>query len=289
MTKQGCIINPQTGRAVKTTTPLGKKLMAQAQQLDDEYKGEKVIKTAAKRAVAQKEAGVKKEAGGVLAAAAKRAIAKKPEPPKPKAAPKPKPAPEPKAEAAAPEPKADAANPTYTQAEINALTKDQIIELIFRTYKLREGLDIVKEGQRIYGVNKKNVMFNAAEIYVMRDPEIDKILKKRKKIAPFNNPGIAKILEKSSVKYAGKNEAAALNPAPIQNRGAAKKSSSSSSSSPEINKSNYSIKEIPPFKGAKKSSSSSSSSTSPPPRRLPPYPKIAMGNEAAAYFGRLGY
>lgn len=94
MTKQGCIINPQTGRAVKTTTALGKKLMAQAQQLDDEYKGEKVIKTAAKRALAQKEAGAKKEAGGVLAAAAKRAIAKKPEPPKP--APKPAPKPEPK-------------------------------------------------------------------------------------------------------------------------------------------------------------------------------------------------
>lgn len=87
MTKQGCIINPQTGRAVKTTTALGKKLMAQAQQLDDEYKGEKVIKTAAKRALAQKEAGDKNKAGGVLAAAAKRAIAKKPEPPKPKEAP----------------------------------------------------------------------------------------------------------------------------------------------------------------------------------------------------------
>ena len=97
MTKQGCIINPQTGRAVKTTTALGKKLMAQAQQLDDEYKGEKVIKTAAKRALAQKEAGDKNKAGGVLAAAAKRAIAKKPEPPKPKAAPKPKSAPKPKA------------------------------------------------------------------------------------------------------------------------------------------------------------------------------------------------
>jgi len=84
MTKQGCIINPATGRAVKTTTPLGKKLMAQAQQLDDEYKGEKVLKTAAKRALAQKEAGAKNKAGGVLAAAAKRAIAKKPEPPKAK-------------------------------------------------------------------------------------------------------------------------------------------------------------------------------------------------------------
>lgn len=83
MTKQGCIINPQTGRAVKTTTALGKKLMGQAQQLDDEYKGEKVIKTAAKRALAQKEAGDKNKAGGVLAAAAKRAMAKKPEPPKP--------------------------------------------------------------------------------------------------------------------------------------------------------------------------------------------------------------
>lgn len=87
MTKQGCIINPATGRAVKTTTPLGKKLMAQAQQLDDEYKGEKVIKTAAKRALAQKEAGDKNKAGGVLAAAAKRAIAKKPEPPKTKESP----------------------------------------------------------------------------------------------------------------------------------------------------------------------------------------------------------
>lgn len=78
MTKEGCIINPATGRAVKTTTPLGKKLMAQAQQLDDEY-----------------------NAGAKLKAAAKRAITKKPEPPKPKAAPKPK------KEAAAPEPKAD--------------------------------------------------------------------------------------------------------------------------------------------------------------------------------------
>lgn len=87
MTKEGCIINPATGRAVKTTTPLGKKLMAQAQQLDDEYKGGKALKTAAKRAVAQKEAGAKKEAGGVLAAAAKRAITKKPEPPKPKPSP----------------------------------------------------------------------------------------------------------------------------------------------------------------------------------------------------------
>lgn len=87
MTKEGCIINPATGRAVKTTTPLGKKLMAQAQQLDDEYKGQKVLKTAAKRALAQKEVAAKNEAGNKLAAAAKRAITKKPEPPKPKAAP----------------------------------------------------------------------------------------------------------------------------------------------------------------------------------------------------------
>lgn len=98
MTKEGCIINPATGRAVKTTTPLGKKLMAQAQQLDDEVKGGKVLKAAAKRAAVQKEAGAKKEAGGKIAAAAKRAVVKKPEPPKPKAAPKPKATPKPKSD-----------------------------------------------------------------------------------------------------------------------------------------------------------------------------------------------
>lgn len=87
MTKEGCIINPATGRAVKTTTPLGKKLMAQAQKLDDEYKGGQVLKAAAKRAAVQKEAGAKKEAVGKIAAAAKRAVVKKPEPPKPKTAP----------------------------------------------------------------------------------------------------------------------------------------------------------------------------------------------------------
>tara|TARA_R100001198_G_C5240725_1_gene218042 strand:+ start:2457 stop:2954 length:498 start_codon:yes stop_codon:yes gene_type:complete len=70
MTKEGCIINPATGRAVKTTTKLGKKLMAQAQQLDDEY-----------------------NAAAKLKAVAKRAVTKKPEPPKPKAQPpKPRPA-----------------------------------------------------------------------------------------------------------------------------------------------------------------------------------------------------
>lgn len=57
--------------------------MAQAQQLDDEVKGGKVLKAAAKRAAVQKEAGAKKEAGGKIAAAAKRAVVKKPEPPKP--------------------------------------------------------------------------------------------------------------------------------------------------------------------------------------------------------------
>jgi len=77
MTKEGCIINPATGRAVKTTTRLGKKLMAQAQQLDDEYKGGKVLKAAAKRAAVQKEAVAKNKAGGVLAAAAKRAAVQK--------------------------------------------------------------------------------------------------------------------------------------------------------------------------------------------------------------------
>jgi len=71
MTKQGCIINPQTGRAVKTTTALGKKLMAQAQQLDDEYNAGAKLKAAAKRAVVKKPEPPK------------RAVVKKPEPPKP--------------------------------------------------------------------------------------------------------------------------------------------------------------------------------------------------------------
>jgi hypothetical protein len=61
MVKPGCIINPQTGRAVRTDGPLGKKLLAQAEQLDKEYDARQVIKKVAKRAVA-----------------------KKPEPPKPK-------------------------------------------------------------------------------------------------------------------------------------------------------------------------------------------------------------
>ena len=61
MVKPGCIINPQTGRAVRTDGPLGKKLLAQAEQLDKEYDARQVIKKVAKRAVV-----------------------KKPEPPKPK-------------------------------------------------------------------------------------------------------------------------------------------------------------------------------------------------------------
>lgn len=61
MVKPGCIINPQTGRAVRTDGALGKKLLAQAEQLDKEYDARQVIKKVAKRAVA-----------------------KKPEPPKPK-------------------------------------------------------------------------------------------------------------------------------------------------------------------------------------------------------------
>jgi hypothetical protein len=54
MVKPGCIINPQTGRAVRTDGPLGKKLLAQAEQLEKEYDAREVIKKVAKRAVAKK-------------------------------------------------------------------------------------------------------------------------------------------------------------------------------------------------------------------------------------------
>lgn len=54
MVKPGCIINPQTGRAVRTDGPIGKKLLAQAEQLDKEYDARQVIKKVAKRAVAKK-------------------------------------------------------------------------------------------------------------------------------------------------------------------------------------------------------------------------------------------
>ena len=274
MTKEGCIINPQTGRAVKTTTKLGKKLMAQAQQLDDEYKGGKVLKAAAKRAAVQKEAAAKNKAGGVLAAAAKRAIAKKPEPPKSAAKPKaakpaakPKAAPKPKEEAGAPEPKAEPTNPSYTPEELNALQKEKIIELIFRTYKLREGrvLDREAQGARLDRASKRQMIYSAVEIYVMRDPAIDAILKKKKNIAPLNDKQIQQQYQKSIQKYAGKNEAAEKKPA-------------------DIIFNQRVIERSPP------PSSSSSSSSSPPARRLPPYPinNVQDGVQAAmAYIGRL--
>lgn len=267
MTKEGCIINPQTGRAVKTTTKLGKKLLAQAQQLEDEYKGGKVLKAAAKRAVVQKEAVAKNKAGGVLAAAAKRAIAKKPEPPKsaakPKAA-KPKAAPKPKEEAGAPEPKAEPTNPSYKPEELNALQKEKIIELIFRTYKLREGrvLDREAQGARLDRASKRQMIYSAVEIYVMRDPAIDAILKKKKNLAPFNDKQIQQQYQQSIQKYAGKNEAAEKKPA-------------------DIIFNQRVIERTPP---------SSSSSSSPPARRLPPYPinNVQDGVQAAmAYIGRL--
>tara|TARA_B110000459_G_C16604319_1_gene492745 strand:+ start:896 stop:2164 length:1269 start_codon:yes stop_codon:yes gene_type:complete len=86
MVKPGCIINPQTGRAVRTDGPLGKKLLAQAEQLDKEYNAREVIKKVAKRVVAKKpdppkqKENVKKPVDGarVLQAAVKRKLAKFP-------------------------------------------------------------------------------------------------------------------------------------------------------------------------------------------------------------------
>ena len=88
MVKPGCIINPQTGRAVRTDGPLGKKLLAQAEQLDKEYDAREVIKKVAKRVVAKKpdppkpkqKENVKKPVDGarVLQAAVKRKLAKFP-------------------------------------------------------------------------------------------------------------------------------------------------------------------------------------------------------------------
>ena len=54
MNKGGCIINPATGRAVKITSALGKKLYKQAEQLDKEYHAGKVLKAVAKRAITAK-------------------------------------------------------------------------------------------------------------------------------------------------------------------------------------------------------------------------------------------
>tara|TARA_R110001592_G_scaffold59688_2_gene181222 strand:+ start:206 stop:1480 length:1275 start_codon:yes stop_codon:yes gene_type:complete len=88
MVKPGCIINPQTGRAVRTDGPLGKKLLAQAEQLDKEYNAREVIKKVAKRVVVKKpdppkpkqKENVKKPVDGarVLQAAVKRKLAKFP-------------------------------------------------------------------------------------------------------------------------------------------------------------------------------------------------------------------
>jgi len=174
MTKKDCIINPATGRAVKTTTALGKKLIAQAQQLEE-------------------------KAGKVLKATAKRAVTKKPE------LPKPEPKPEPKSE-----PKVETVNPSYTPEELNALQKEQIIDLIFRTYELREGRILNKDAQSVaFGkASKKQLIFSAVEIYVMRDPNIDAILKKKKKFIPLNDSQIQEQYEKSIKKYVSKNETA---------------------------------------------------------------------------------
>ena len=52
--KAGCIINPLTNRAVKTSTKLGKRLIAEATNIENEIKAGKLIKAAAKRALAKK-------------------------------------------------------------------------------------------------------------------------------------------------------------------------------------------------------------------------------------------
>ena len=52
--KAGCIINPLTNRAVKTSTKLGKRLIAEATNIENEIKASKLIKAAAKRALAKK-------------------------------------------------------------------------------------------------------------------------------------------------------------------------------------------------------------------------------------------
>lgn len=52
--KAGCIINPLTNRAVKKSTKLGKKLIAEAKSIEDEIKAGKVLKAAAKRAATKK-------------------------------------------------------------------------------------------------------------------------------------------------------------------------------------------------------------------------------------------
>jgi hypothetical protein len=52
--KAGCIINPLTNRAIKTSTKLGKRLVAEAESIEKEIKAAKVIKAAAKRAAVKK-------------------------------------------------------------------------------------------------------------------------------------------------------------------------------------------------------------------------------------------
>lgn len=68
-----CIINPITNRAVRTDTKLGKKLVNLADQLDNEFKAENIIKAAAKRAVKQKAIKNVKEASSKLRVAIRRA------------------------------------------------------------------------------------------------------------------------------------------------------------------------------------------------------------------------
>ena len=67
-----CIINPITNRAVRTDTKLGKKLVNLADQLDNEFKAENIIKTAAKRAVKQKDFKNVKQASSKLRVAIRR-------------------------------------------------------------------------------------------------------------------------------------------------------------------------------------------------------------------------
>jgi len=50
-----CIINPLTNRAIKSDSKLGKRLLKLADDIESEIKANKVIKTAAKRALKQKE------------------------------------------------------------------------------------------------------------------------------------------------------------------------------------------------------------------------------------------
>ena len=50
-----CLINPLTNRAVRSDSKLGKRLLKLADDIESEIKANKVIKTAAKRALKQKE------------------------------------------------------------------------------------------------------------------------------------------------------------------------------------------------------------------------------------------